>query len=53
MDVESALTVATRPDYGSYVEIKKKQNEPIKAFVSEKHVFKFLSLVPTDRTRNL
>ena len=36
-----------------YVEMKKKQNESIKAFVSEKDVFKFVSLVPTDRTRNL
>ena len=37
-----------------YVEMMKKQNESINlAFVSEKDVFKFVSLVPTDRTRNL
>ena len=36
-----------------YVEMKKKQNESIKAFVSEKDVFKFVSLVPRDRSRNL
>ena len=28
------------------LEMKKKQNESIKAFVSEKEVFKFVSLVP-------
>ena len=51
MDVESALTVATARLW--YVEMKIKQNESIKAFASEKDVFKFVSLVPTDRMRNL
>ena len=51
MDVESALTVATARLW--YVEMKKKQKESIKAFASEKDVFKFVSLVPKDRTRNL
>ena len=51
MDIESALTVATARLW--YVEMKKKQNESITAFVSEKDVFNFVYLVPTDRTCNL
>ena len=51
MDVESALTVATARLW--YVEMKKKQNESIKAFASEKDVFKFVSLVYLVSTQTL